>query len=434
MTALRGQHGRGTTGSGWRRGPLFCALSTLALWTVLLAGAPVGAAGVSFSAQQIISAVADGANSVFVADVDGDGDLDVLSASFWDSKIAWYENVDGLGNFGPEQVITTMASDARAVFAADLDGDGDVDVLSASSFNDTIAWYENTDGLGTFGPRQTIENQASEARAVIAADLDGDSDMDVLSASLADDTIAWYENTDGLGTFGPQLVISTAADGPITIFTADLDGDSDLDVLSASSNDNKIAWYENTDGLGTFGPQQIIFAGALGAWSVFAADVDGDGDVDVLSASFFDDTVAWYENTDGMGTFGPQLPISTAVPAAIAVFAADMDLDGDFDVITGSLFDPISWHANLGAGSFGSPQLVSATGDGTLSVFAADLDGDGDLDVAGASNFDDEISWYENLLEISVPTVSTAGLVLLVTLLGCAALGMLKNSAVGARS
>jgi len=301
---------------------------------VLLAGAPVRAASVSFSAQQIISAVANGANSVFVVDVDGDTDLDVLSASFWDSKIAWYENVDGLGTFGSEQVITTMASDARAVFAADLDGDGDVDVLSASSFDNTIAWYENTDGLGTFGPRQTIENQASEARAVIAADLDGDSDMDVLSASLADDTIAWYENTDG------------------------------------------------------------------------------------------------------MGTFGPQRPISTVVEAAISVFAADMDLDGDFDVISGSLGDEIFWHPNLdGAGSFGPPQLISAAGDGTLSVFVADLDGDGDPDIAAASNFDDEISWYENLLAISVPAVSTAGLFLLAALLVCcAAFGILRNPAVGARS
>jgi hypothetical protein len=68
-------------------------------------------------------------------------------------------------------------------------------------------------------------------------------------------------------------------------------------------------------------------------------------------------------------------------------------------------------------------------------VFAADLDGDGDPDVAAASNFDDEISWYENLLEISVPTVSTAGLVLLVAFLGCcAAFGILRNPAVGARS
>jgi hypothetical protein len=68
------------------------------------------------------------------------------------------------------------------------------------------------------------------------------------------------------------------------------------------------------------------------------------------------------------------------------------------------------------------------------SVFVADLDGDGDPDVAAASNFDDEISWYENLLAISVPAVSTAGLVVLAALLVCAALGILRNPAVGARS
>ncbi len=58
-----------------------------------------------------------------------------------------------------------------------------------------------------------------------------------------------------------------------------------MDVLSASNNDDKIAWYENTDGAGSFGAQQVISTLADRANSVFAADVDGDGDTDVLSAS-----------------------------------------------------------------------------------------------------------------------------------------------------
>ena len=58
-----------------------------------------------------------------------------------DDKIAWYEN-DGHQNF-TERVITTSADGARCVFAADLDGDGDLDVLSASQDDNTIAWYEN---------------------------------------------------------------------------------------------------------------------------------------------------------------------------------------------------------------------------------------------------------------------------------------------------
>ena len=98
------------------------------------------------------------------------------------------------------------------------------------------------------------------------------------------------------------------------MFASDLDGDGDIDVLSASFFDDKIAWYENTDGDGTFGPQQVITTEAGGAWSVYAVDVDGDGDVDVLSASRDDDKIAWYENTDGNGTFGPQQVITSVLP------------------------------------------------------------------------------------------------------------------------
>jgi hypothetical protein len=72
--------------------------------------------------------------------------------------------------------------------------------------------------------------------------------------------------------------------------------DGDMDVLSASYADNKIAWYKNTDGDGTFGAQQVISTAALGAISVYATDIDGDGDMDVLSASFTDDKIAWYKN------------------------------------------------------------------------------------------------------------------------------------------
>ena len=92
----------------------------------------------------MITTSADGAESVYAADLDDDGDMDVLSASSdWkSSKIAWYEN-DGTGLFGPQQVITTTADGAESVYAADLDGDGDMDVLSASFYDDKIAWYEN---------------------------------------------------------------------------------------------------------------------------------------------------------------------------------------------------------------------------------------------------------------------------------------------------
>jgi len=353
----------------------------------------------TFGPQQIIITNADNPKSVFSADLDGDGDNDVLSASLGDVYIAWYENTDGQGTFGPQQIITTYAIGARSVFSTDLDGDGDYDVLSASSYDDKITWYENTDGQGTFGPQQIITTSADEAQSVFSIDLDGDGDNDVLSASEGDDKIAWYENTDGQGTFGPQLVITTSANGAKSVFSADLDGDGDNDVLSASYGDVNIAWYENTDGQGTFGPQQIITNIAYGAEFVFCVDLDGDGDKDVLSASSYDNKIAWYENTDGQGTFGPQLIIPASTDGAESVYSIDLDGDGDNDVLSASCADDkIAWYENTdGLGAFGAQQVITDNADGAWSVYSADLDGDGDNDVLSASYWDSKIAWYENM-------------------------------------
>ena len=80
--------------------------------------------------------------------------------------------------------------------------------------------------------------------------------MDVLSASHRDDKIAWYENY-GNKTFSTQKTITTGCDGADSVYAADIDNDGDMDVLSASSGDDKIAWYENTD-VRTFSDQKII--------------------------------------------------------------------------------------------------------------------------------------------------------------------------------
>jgi len=352
-----------------------------------------------FSDQIIINHTdVDGPKSVYSADLDGDGDMDVLSASSDDDKIAWYENIDGKGTFGPQKVISDSANGARSVYVTDLDGDGDMDILSASIGDDKVAWYENTDGKGTFSSQQVISLAANGATSVFASDLDGDGDMDVLSALYSDNAIAWYENTDGQGTFGTQQIITTEAGLASSVYASDLDGDGDMDVLSASTIDNKIAWYENTDGNGTFGPQQVISAVAKMAMSVYAADLDGDGDKDVLSASNHDNKIAWYENTDGQGAFGPQQVITTETDAPWSVYAADLDDDGDMDVLSASFADDkIAFYENTdGQGTFGSQQVITTETNGAAFVFASDLDGDGRMDVLSASGLDDEIAWYRN--------------------------------------
>ena len=341
-----------------------------------------------FGGQNTISIGADGATSVIAADMDGDGDLDVLSASRNDDKIAWYEN-NGSETFTPHTI--TTAADPASVFAADLDGDGDLDVLSTSVYHGSIAWYEN-DGSENFTQHSlSFSGNLDGPRSVIAADVDGDNDLDLLTASANDSQIAWIEN-DGSENFTLHT-ITTSASWAVSVATADVDGDGDLDVLSASFEDDKVAWYEN-DGSENFTPHTITTA-ADSVRSVFAADVDDDGDIDVLSASFGDSKIAWYEN-DGNENFTSHT-ISTAANGAAWVIAADVEGDGDLDVLSASLNDDkVAWYENDGSENF-TPHTITTAADSARSVFAADVDGDGDLDVLSASYFDDKIAWYENL-------------------------------------
>ena len=343
------------------------------------AGAP------TFTAHDIATD-ADGAWSVTTADVDGDGDVDALSASFFDDRIVWYEN-DGSENFTTHTIVTD-ADGAISVTTADVDGDGDVDVLSASEVDDRIVWYEN-DGSESF-TTHTIAAYADVARSVTTADMDGDGDVDVLSASYADDRIVWYEN-DGSESFTTGT-IATDADGAWSVTTADVDGDGDGDVLSASDVDDRIVWYEN-DGSESF-TTHTIAADADGARSVTTADMDGDGDVDVLSASANDDRIVWYEN-DGSESFTTHT-IASDANGAFSATTADVDGDGDLDVLSASyLDDRIVWYETDGSESF-TANTIATDADAAYSVTTADVDGDGDVDVLSASRSDDRIVWYEN--------------------------------------
>jgi len=353
----------------------------------------------AFLEQKIIAGDAGRAWAVHAADLDGDGDLDAISATqFGDNSLSWYENLEGTGSFGAQRVISTDLFLPTGVVAADFDRDGDLDLVVAHSSEDSVGWFENLDGLGTFGSEQVITTNADGASQVATADVDLDGDLDVLSAAAFTDMIAWYEN-DGTGSFGPQQSLTTDANGAISVAVADVDGDGDSDVLSASFYDSKLAWYENLDAEGSFGEQQVITTATYYAQSIEAADLDGDGDVDVLSASGYG-KVAWFENLDGAGSFGPERSIWTEIESPSRVLPVDLDVDGDLDVAVASTSNgpKVAWFENLnGIGDFGPQQVVSTEVAGIRSLFAADIDGDGDPDLLSASEDDDKIAWYQNV-------------------------------------
>ena len=127
--------------------------------------------------------------SVAIADLDGDGDMDVLGAANGADDITWWEN-DGSESF-TEHTIDGSFNGASSVYAADVDGDGDMDVLGAAFDADDITWWEN-DGSESF-TEHTIDGDFNGAISVYATDLDNDGDMDVLGAARVADDITWWE-------------------------------------------------------------------------------------------------------------------------------------------------------------------------------------------------------------------------------------------------
>ena len=322
-------------------------------------------------------------------DLDGDGDLDLATACEAGDRVVWFQNSAGV--FTLKQVVSTAVDVASCVLAADLDGDGDIDLASASVNDNKLAWYPNTDGQGLFGSQLVVTNTVGKPYFVTSGDFDGDGYVDLVIASLNSE-IAWYRNVDGLGSFTTEHVLTTSVLVAYAAIPADIDGDGDVDLVAASRDDDKVGWYENTDGSGIFGSETVITTDADGVRGVSAADIDGDGDIDVLSASAGDDKVAWYPNTDGVGSFGSQVIITQALDGPYVAIPVDVDLDGDLDIVSaGRVGGNIAWLENVdGLGNFGEPVTVM-TGLDPIHVAPASLVSDGALDFAVASITFDEV-------------------------------------------
>lgn len=310
------------------------------------------------------------------------------------------------GEFGPPTTIVTLTAGPSAIVSTDLDGDGDADVALSESVAGIIQWHANLDGLGSFGLPQTVDGQANSPTSLASADIDGDGDKDLVCSLLGDGQIAWYENSDGSGTFGPPRIAVSVANGPASVEPADLDGDGDLDVAFAMRTANKLAWSPNTNGLGTFGGKQIITTLTQDPRSIHAADLDADGDLDLLSASYDDwRTVSW-QNIDGLGNFTAWKALDLGAPNPRLVDTADIDGDGDLDAVSLFSSGQIAYYINTdGLGDFGARRVINPASAVNVGRFEpCDLDGDGDIDVVAtrSSSVGGGVEWYENLQNTGV--------------------------------
>jgi hypothetical protein len=316
-----------------------------------------------------------------LVDVDKDGDLDWITGC--NNGAIWWFEYKAPDNWIRHIIAPKAPTDVGGT-AFDIDGDGWIDQVSGQ------AWFRNP---GKPREQQFIEypnGVTARCHDNVAADIDGDGKLDVVAMSdrsalywykiPADPTKKWTEHKIGPSVHG---AIDPAG-------VADIDGDGDCDVVRTN------IWFENADGNGTkwlahenidFGQPDAKFPLMTKSW---ITDIDKDGDNDIVQAEgdCISGRVAWHENLDGKGRRWKKHLIADKTGQDYHSLAvADFDNDGDHDVFSGggplTEKPPHKWFIweNLDGrgGNFKQHEILS--GKRCHEAKAADVDGDGDIDI-----------------------------------------------------
>ena len=326
-----------------------------------------------FGAATDLSADAYRTVSVVVGDVDGDGDLDVVTGNT--NRVNRVHFNDGSGAFGGGSDLSPDVDMTRSVVLADIDGDGDLDAVAANNGNDRV--YRN-DGTGAFDNGTDLSTDTHSTLSVTLGDLDGDGDLDVVTGTLGD-TSRVYRN-DGRGVFESGSDMSSDIHTTYDMVLGDLDGDGDLDALAGNRDAVDRVYLNNGVGAPfstTIGTD--LSADSLFTYAMATGDIDGDGDLDVVAGNIANRNRVY--TNDGTGDFGAGANLSSHGASTLAIALGDLDEDGDLDVVTGNYSDENRIYFNDGSGNFGAGMDLSAEVNDTNAVALGDLDGDGDLDV-----------------------------------------------------
>ena len=332
--------------------------------------------------------------SMSVADLNGDGRLDVVTVNGSSSDISVHL-ASGNGTFLPDQRYAAgdgLFSGPRSVAFGDLNGDGRVDLVTANPASDTIAILLGN-GDGSFQNQQRLA-VGDNPLFVAVADINGDSKFDIIAANRNSGDVSLLLG-NGDGSFQPQLR-HTAGDGaflgPIAIAVADINGDGRFDLVSRINASNDISILLG-NGDATFQAQLRVPVGASPT-AVAVADMNGDNRMDLIVTTSANVVTVLFGNGDGSFQTSQSYPVG-ASPASLAI--VDANGDGIPDIVTANLLSrDISVLLGNGDGTSQTEQRFSV-GLRPSSIVAASLDGDSAVDLVLAnSGFDNVTLLYGN--------------------------------------
>ena len=351
-----------------------------------------------------------GATTMQWGDLDGDGDLDIFAAEGGKHRngvpmLSWLEAPEWTRH-DIDTPLTPFTGDSQIV---DIDGDSDLDIVIAvdshSGANNTgrVLWYENNGTPTEPWTQHTIEANIPDAFHIgemVSGDIDDDGLVDIIVRHLSTNRFITYFQGPS-NTWTTKRISTRHREG---LAIADLNNDGLLDIIGngyaliAPSNPRTGIWDETIFDSAFYTESET---GLNNSVKIDTGDMNGDGRLDLVVSPAEGEEVylAWYEiPSDPINGNWIRHTIESPLSNNHQVQIADVDLDGDQDLLGGFSFGDsgVVWWENTGNGQSFSRHTIHGT-NGCYSCRAGDFDSDGDWDLAGPSSYVGTIFLYENM-------------------------------------